>query len=191
VLVGARDAGMGGSAYADAMGSEAAGGGTRDANGSATSASPATGGRVPRVDLAVLPRTLDAVHAAIVGGHVASCHDVSEGGLLACAAEMGFGGDLGVALDLAGLVAGGESVAQALGAETAGAFLVELEEGADPAVLFGGADDPADEGVPWVNVGRSTAERTLVAANGAADVFAVELADLQEAWERPMRAVFH
>ena len=196
VLVGARDAGgLGGSAYLDAM---ASGGGSNGASGNGQAT-----GRVPRVDLDLLPRTLAAIHAAIRDGHVASCHDLSEGGLLAAAAEMGFGGDYGVALDLARLVATGERVEEALFAETAGVFLVELAEGADPTVVFGGdvsgdagaggdgAGGSDAPGVPWVDVGRTTEAETLAVRSGAVDVFEVGLTALQAAWERPMRAVFH
>jgi phosphoribosylformylglycinamidine synthase len=62
---------------------------------------PGWGGTVPRVDLARAPRILAALHGAIQAGNVASCHDLSEGGLAVAAAEMAFGGDLGLTLDLA------------------------------------------------------------------------------------------
>ncbi len=71
-LVGRRDpGGMGGSVYLETRGRR--------------------GERPPRVDLRTLAATLDAVHAAIAGGQVLACHDVSEGGLLAALAEMAFG----------------------------------------------------------------------------------------------------
>ena len=59
------------------------------------------GGVVPEVDLARAPRTLAALHRAIQEGWIASCHDLSEGGLSVAAAEMAFGGGLGLDLDLA------------------------------------------------------------------------------------------
>ncbi len=62
VVVGAPDwGGMGGSIYLETRG--------------------LAGERPPRVDLAALRETLGAVHGAIAAGKVASCHDVSEGGL--------------------------------------------------------------------------------------------------------------
>jgi phosphoribosylformylglycinamidine synthase len=59
------------------------------------------GGRVPRPDLALAPQHHAALHRAIAGGLVRSCHDLSEGGLAVAAAEMAFAGDLGLDLDLA------------------------------------------------------------------------------------------
>lgn len=52
--------------------------------------------QLPMVDLEIGPRTARAVATCIASGHVASAHDASEGGVLLAAAEMAFGGDLGV-----------------------------------------------------------------------------------------------
>ena len=56
--------------------------------------------RLPMVDLQVGPKTARAVAACIASGLVASAHDASEGGALLAAAEMAFGGDLGVEINL-------------------------------------------------------------------------------------------
>ncbi len=58
------------------------------------------GGTVPRPDLETAPKLMRALHRAIRGGHVLACHDLSEGGLAVAAAEMAFGGGLGVDLRL-------------------------------------------------------------------------------------------
>ncbi|MCB9176117.1 MAG: phosphoribosylformylglycinamidine synthase [Caldilineae bacterium] len=167
LLVGARDlagegAGMGGSVYLETAGLR--------------------GHLPPKVDLAVLPRTLDAVHAAIHAGEVLACHDVSEGGLLTALAEMGFGGDLGA-----------EIVADRLGArpdlalfnETAGVFVIELAASAEPRERFAG--------LPWIEIGW-TLEEPLLRLSQAGETtarFEIALAELQAAWEAPMREVFH
>jgi len=46
------------------------------------------------------PALYRALHSAIAAGLVASCHDLSEGGLATAAAEMCIGGRLGLALTL-------------------------------------------------------------------------------------------
>ena len=198
VLVGARDLdpasgyGLGGSTWLDTQG---------------------LAGRLPpRVDLALLPRVLDAVHAAIVSGGIVACHDLSEGGLLAAAAEMGIGAGLGAELELGGdrllpPAGGGWEGGPAVGAElygeagavgarrairrdatlfneSAGVFLAELADGADAAALFGD--------LPHLVIGRTLAEPELRVRDGeGAPLFTVGLDELREAWERPMRAVFH
>lgn len=53
------------------------------------------GGKVPKVDAQRAKQTFAALHEAIKAGLVRSCHDMSEGGLAACVAEMAFAGGLG------------------------------------------------------------------------------------------------
>jgi phosphoribosylformylglycinamidine synthase len=55
---------------------------------------------LPRVSLTQGPRNASAVFHAIQEGLVTSAHDCSEGGILVAAAEMAFGGGLGLALSL-------------------------------------------------------------------------------------------
>jgi phosphoribosylformylglycinamidine synthase len=100
-------------------------------------ASPPSIGPVPRVDLERAPRILAALHAALAGGEVASCHDLSEGGLAVAAAEMAFGGGLGLALDLAAVpfeeasagagALDGDADTLRLYSESCTRFLVEVE----------------------------------------------------------------
>jgi phosphoribosylformylglycinamidine synthase len=144
-----------------------------------------------------LPRTLDAVHAAIRSGHVLACHDISEGGLLATLFEMGIGGDRGADVDLSAVaqlaanaaarpdrVSSGEITPdRLLFNETAGVFVMELDDG--------GAADTLLSAVPHVVLGRTVPEQELRVAMAGRPLFAVAMSDLQEAWERPMREVFH
>jgi len=56
-------------------------------------------GPPPPVDLAAERRNGDFVRAMIRGGHVAACHDLSDGGLLVALAEMVMAGMHGIRLD--------------------------------------------------------------------------------------------
>ncbi|QGJ68490.1 Phosphoribosylformylglycinamidine synthase subunit PurL [Planctomycetales bacterium 10988] len=58
-------------------------------------------GQVPQVDPSLAKRTFMMLHRAIKAGSVASCHDLSEGGLAVALAEMAFAGGLGVRAFLA------------------------------------------------------------------------------------------
>ncbi len=55
-------------------------------------------GPPPPVDLVAERRTGDFCRARILAGHVAACHDVSDGGVLVAVAEMALAGDCGVSL---------------------------------------------------------------------------------------------
>ncbi|PWS37290.1 phosphoribosylformylglycinamidine synthase subunit PurL [Falsiroseomonas bella] len=56
-------------------------------------------GAPPPVDLAAERRNGDFVRAQILGGTVAACHDVADGGLLVAVAEMAMGGGVGATLE--------------------------------------------------------------------------------------------
>jgi phosphoribosylformylglycinamidine synthase len=59
-----------------------------------------TNGQVPVVRAERAKATFVAIHQAICAGVVRSCHDLSEGGLAAAAAEMCFSGGLGARIDV-------------------------------------------------------------------------------------------
>jgi len=56
-------------------------------------------GPPPPVDLTSERKNGDFVRGQIAAGHVAACHDISDGGLLVALAEMAMAGSRGVALD--------------------------------------------------------------------------------------------
>ena len=71
-------------------------------------------------DLAALPPIHRALSEAIAAGMVASCHDVSDGGVLTAAAEMCIGSGLGLAVPVR------DETDPALFAELPGRYLVEV-----------------------------------------------------------------
>jgi phosphoribosylformylglycinamidine synthase len=58
------------------------------------------GGCVPRVDVKILKRSMNAIISVIDKKLISSCHDISQGGIAVCLAEMAIGGDLGAFIDL-------------------------------------------------------------------------------------------
>ena len=59
-----------------------------------------SGGQVPRVDAEMARQVFQKLHAAIDGGLVRACHDLSEGGLAVAVAEMAFAGGYGARISL-------------------------------------------------------------------------------------------
>jgi phosphoribosylformylglycinamidine synthase len=139
-----------------------------------------TGGRVPAVDTAACRAVFRAIAAAGREGLVASCHDCSDGGLLAAAAEMAVAGGLGAGVDLDAVPAD-MALPPALRplalafAETPGRFLC--------AVPAAAADRFAAvmEGVPWAWVGAVHAEPVLTITAGGSTA-TLPLARLARAW---------
>jgi phosphoribosylformylglycinamidine synthase II len=58
------------------------------------------GGVVPKSNVDLLAKCMKGVYTVIDEGYVASCHDVSEGGIGVCIAEMAIGGEIGANVDI-------------------------------------------------------------------------------------------
>ena len=119
------------------------------------------------------------MHQAIVKGYVRACHDLSEGGLAVAAAEMAFGGNLGMTLDVSRMLAPPAlSEASLLFAETPSRFLVEVPSVARKhfEALFKGYTGC---------LGRVTKDKSLVIRDGRTKQTWVEepVESLRKAWE--------
>ena len=103
-LLGETRAELGGSEYFKLRGVKAGGGVERGKGGEGRKGEGGRGegGVVPRVDPEVLKRRMSALRCAMQEGVVASCHDISEGGLAVAVCEMllGGGGEVGAFVDL-------------------------------------------------------------------------------------------
>jgi phosphoribosylformylglycinamidine synthase len=132
-------------------------------------------GAPPPVDLAAERRNGDAVRSWIRQGLVASCHDLSDGGLLVALAEMAMAGRTGARLEAppAGLPAHawwfGEDQGRYILAARDGAALLEAARAA---------------GVPAARIGRSGGE-ALILPGG----LSISVASLAEAHERTLPAL--
>jgi len=138
------------------------------------------GGDVPRVDLELAPRIFRALHEAMRHGLIRACHDLSEGGLAAAMAEMAFAG--GVGADVTELRGGALPNDVALFSESTTRFVVEATPANAAAV------QEVFAGLPLAPLGRTVKEPRLriVGASGEWVVWA-NLADLKEAWQKPLR----
>jgi phosphoribosylformylglycinamidine synthase len=130
------------------------------------------GGDVPAVDVAACRAAIHAVAAARRAGLLQSCHDVSDGGLLAAVAEMAIAGRLAARIALADVPAAAAAIGHDLTiafAETPGRFVCEVrpEQAAEFARCLGG--------VPWAWIGEvvGSDELEIVAAGGGSDRVAV------------------
>lgn len=156
VLVGSPDyESMGGSTLYDVVGASSA--------------------HVPKIDLHQLAENLRAVHRAIQHGKVLASHDVSEGGVVATVAEMAFGGDCGVELNLHSEA----KAAQQLFNETAGGLVVEVNDEQTASELFGN--------IPYQILGKTVRRRTIDVTRGGEQMFSLDIDELKAAWKQPMQ----
>ena len=137
------------------------------------------GANVPRV----YPRRHRALYerlsGAVAQGLVASCHDCSDGGLGVALAESAFAGGYGMDVDLTRLDL--ENNIVALFSESQGRFVATVRE--EQAAAF----ETALGDSPFARLGQVIPEEVfrLTGCNGAA--MALPLAELKEAWQRPLR----
>ena len=141
---------------------------------------------MPRVDVSVARRLFKALHAAIKGGMVRACHDLSEGGLAVAAAEMAFAGQLGADVYLDRVPA-----------------QIDAGENANPILLYSESNSrllcevppPAREsfeallaGLPHALIGQVVESKRLrvVTAAGATAVIEASLDTLEAAWKAPL-----
>ena len=121
------------------------------------------------VDLKVLPTVFESLHSAINKGKVLACHDISEGGLITSIFEMCVGGDVGAEI---------ESNPESIFSETAGCFIVEVENKEAAKQLF--------EGIPYKILGTTTKMEKLIVKK----LFKADIKSLQEVWSKPMKEMF-
>jgi phosphoribosylformylglycinamidine synthase subunit PurSL len=138
-----------------------------------------SGGNVPRVDLELAPNIFVAVHAAITGGFVRSCHDLSEGGFAVAVAEMAFAGGVGVDVTT---LPGDLPDEVKLFSESCSRFVVEVNPG--DAAAF----EACFAGLPLAKVGVTVAElRVRIAGTGGEWLVWAKLSELKESWQKPLR----
>jgi phosphoribosylformylglycinamidine (FGAM) synthase-like enzyme len=144
------------------------------------------GSGVPTVDTAKAYRRYQAYHRAVMAGTVASCHDLSDGGLAVAAAESAFAGGCGMAFDLSRVLwkgdGAGKNDATLLFSESASRHLVTVH----PEMR-----DEFEEimtGNCFASIGSVTAEPELTVTGMSGDVvIRAGLAELKEAWQKTLR----
>jgi phosphoribosylformylglycinamidine synthase len=138
------------------------------------------------VDSAKAYKRYQAYHRAVVAGVVASCHDLSDGGLAVAAAESAFAGGYGMTLDLSRVLWKGEIAEKSdvtlLFSESASRHLVAVRpEKRDEfeAIMSGNC---------FASIGVVTAEPLLAITGLGGDVVInADITQLKEAWQSPLR----
>jgi len=144
------------------------------------------GNKVPKVDARAALATYRAYNGALNAGLVASCHDLSDGGLAVAAAESAFAGGFGIAVELGKVPfkgdAAGKSDAVLLFSESASRLLVTVR--AEKAEAF----EKALAGTVFARIGAVTEGRTL-AVKGLSGAVVVDsaLSELKAAWQGTLK----
>ncbi|HTG82622.1 MAG TPA: phosphoribosylformylglycinamidine synthase subunit PurL [Geobacteraceae bacterium] len=144
------------------------------------------GNKVPMVDTVKAYARYRAYHEAVLQRLVASCHDLSDGGLAVAAAEAAFAGGYGMALDLTRVLWKGDEAgrndATLLFSESASRHLVTVRP--DKRESF----ERAMSGNCFASIGVVTEEQVLAITGVAGGmVLKAGLAELKEAWQKTLR----
>ena len=146
------------------------------------------GSEVPRVNGEVAKQTFAAMHQAIKSGLVRACHDLSEGGLAVALAEMAFAGNCGARVRLVEAptdIPPGERTEHfesiLLYSESNTRFLVEVP----PAKQV--AFENTLQSIPHAHIGEVTETGCLQIAGKAGLLIDANLAELKDAWQKPLR----
>jgi phosphoribosylformylglycinamidine synthase len=137
------------------------------------------GENVPKVSPQEARVLYSALSDAITRGLVASCHDCSDGGLGVAAAESAFAGGYGMDLDIRGIPV--ENAVIALFSESQSRFVVTVH----PENVAAFEEMLAGRPVTRLGTVIASEEFRLIGHDGAA--IRASLAELKEAWQRPLR----
>jgi phosphoribosylformylglycinamidine synthase len=141
------------------------------------------GANLPQVDATTALARYRTLNAAQTAGLVASCHDLSDGGLAVALAETAFSGGLGISIDLSKVETRGElSAAQILFSESASRLLVTVhpENQGRFTSLF------ARQSCSLLGEVTTTAQLQVMGADKVA-LIAAALDELKAAWQAPLR----
>ena len=144
------------------------------------------GNNIPHVNAAKAYRRYQAYHQAVLQGTVASCHDLSDGGLAVAAAESAFAGGYGLQIDLSRMLWKGDAAAKSdlalLFSESASRHLVTVRPESQ------GAFESAMSGNCFACIGTVTEDQllTVIGLDGT-PVVRAELSELKEAWQQTLR----
>jgi phosphoribosylformylglycinamidine synthase subunit PurL len=134
-------------------------------------------GPPPPVDLAAERRTGDFVRGLITEGHVSTCHDVSDGGVLVALAEMAIAGNIGAAIHVpAGVGLPNTPLHAWLFGEDQGRYLLAIAPNAVETVR----QAAAAAGVSAQPIGVTGGDQLTV--NGTHAISVGALRDSNEAW---------
>ncbi len=144
------------------------------------------GNKVPQVDTARAYKRYQAYHEAVNQRTVASCHDLSDGGLAVAAAESAFAGGYGMTLDLSRVLwkgdAAGKGDCALLFSESASRHLVTVhseQRERFEAIMSGNC---------FASIGVVTEDQQLsITGLNGAHVITAGLAELKEAWQKTLR----
>jgi phosphoribosylformylglycinamidine synthase len=137
-----------------------------------------SGGKVPVVRPRLARPLYERLNLAIERGLVASCHDLSDGGLAAALAETAFAGGFGLDVDCS---FSDLTPVEVLFSESASRFVVTVSPENQPAF------EAQMAGRPVYLLGKVRADGVLKVGRGRETWIEAGIGELKQAWQAPLR----
>ena len=134
------------------------------------------GGVVPKSNVDLLAKCMKGVYTVIDEGYVASCHDVSEGGIGVCIAEMTIGGEIGANVDISKINGKLRSDIK-LFSETTTRWIIEVKNGFEKD--FEKTLKRFD--TPYIKIGRTSGNKLHISDNNSV-LINQPLKDIDSVW---------
>jgi len=141
------------------------------------------GNAVPKVDIETNLSLYRNIRDAIRAGLIASCHDVSDGGIGTALSEVALAGDLGMEVDLRRAPRGGEVNRDdyLLFSESAGRFIITVKK--HRSLDF----ERALKNLPFERIGAVTDEKKLnVTGLSGTVIIDIPIDDVRREWQKPL-----
>jgi phosphoribosylformylglycinamidine synthase subunit PurL len=138
------------------------------------------GGVVPKTDPVILQHSMKGLLACIKKGYISACHDVSEGGIAVCLAEMTIGGDIGAAIDVSE-IGNGLRTDFKLFSESNTRWIVEIKK--DKQTEF--EKQLKKDHTTFTLLGK-TKGKHLVILDNKKTVIDLDVDELRECWSKPI-----
>jgi phosphoribosylformylglycinamidine synthase len=134
-------------------------------------------GTVPKTNVKILKNSMISILSSIEKEYIASCHDVSEGGIGVCISEMSIGGDIGVNIDLSKVGKDLRSDFKLL-SESNTRWIIEVkkEKQKDFEEILN------KNSAPFVKIGQVTG-KNLVVKNNENTIINLKISEIRDIWK--------
>lgn len=137
-------------------------------------------GELPDVNFAESKALYKKLQQTMKHNCILACHDVSEGGIAVTLAEMGFGGDVGISLDLPSTI---PNAAFHLFSETPGRFVVEVPQ-------IKQSDFEQTIGLKFAQlIGKTTKKPSFEIKHEGKIIFDESIATLKAIWKSSLKSI--
>ncbi|HEC95138.1 MAG TPA: phosphoribosylformylglycinamidine synthase II, partial [Thermoplasmatales archaeon] len=140
-----------------------------------------SGGIVPKTDHVLLKKSIHAILDLMEKGCIASCHDISEGGLAVALAEMALGGNKGVKVEIQGIGKNTLREDVVLFSESNTRWLIEVEETMGETI----EKHLQMNNIPVARIGNVDGEN-IVISSGNKTLINMDVDEARKTWHEPL-----